>query len=234
MPGAVRPDDPDPLAALGGEERGARDALGLGRRRAVGRDGAAAGQIADDEILDPDDDLAGADGPPPASAAPGRRSLRGALRRLDALRLEALEARLVLVHLAELAVAAVALDELLLARDRLGLGVGVLGRARVALDALAVVGAVVAAERRQPPVAKLPDPGHGRVEEGPVVGGDEQRAARRRRCSSSHSRAAMSRWFVGSSRSSRSGSAITRRASAARVCSPPDSAAGGFGPLVRG
>ena len=37
----------------------------------------------------------------------------------------------------------------------------------------------------------------------------------------------MSRWFVGSSRSSRSGSAITSRASVARVCSPPDSAVGG-------
>ena len=38
----------------------------------------------------------------------------------------------------------------------------------------------------------------------------------------------MSRWFVGSSSSSRSGSAMTSRASEARVCSPPDSAVGGL------
>ena len=103
--------------------------------------------------------------------------LARALRRLDPLGLEALEACLVLVHLRELAVAAVALDELPLAGDRLGVRLGVLGRPRVALLALAVVGAVVAAERRQPAVAQLPDPGHGRVEERPVVRGDEQRAA---------------------------------------------------------
>ena len=82
-----------------------------------------------------------------------------------------------LVHLAELAMAPVALDELLLAGDLLGLRLDVLDRPRVALDALAVVGAVVAAERRQAPVAQLPDPGDGRVEERPVVRRDEQRAA---------------------------------------------------------
>ena len=101
------------------------------------------------------------------------RPARGASRRSAC---EPLEPRLVLVHLAELAMAAVALDELALAGDLLGLRVGVLGRARVALLALAVVGAVVAAERRQPSVAQLPDPGDGRVQERPVVGGDEQRA----------------------------------------------------------
>ena len=169
-----------------------------------------------------------ADRPPPASAACGRRRLARRLRRLDALRLEPLEPRLVLVHLGELAMAAVTLDELALARDRFGLRVRVLHRARVALLALAVVRRVVAAERRQPPVAQLPDARHRRVEERPVVRRDQQRPGRRRRCSSSHSSASRSRWFVGSSRSSRSGSAMTSRASAARVCSPPDSAVGGF------
>ena len=101
--------------------------------------------------------------------------MRPAFGRLAPLGLEPLEPRLVLVHLAELAVAPVALDELLLAGDRFGLGLDVLDRPRVALDALAVVGAVVAAERGQAPVAELPDPGHGRVEEGPVVRGDEER-----------------------------------------------------------
>ena len=81
-----------------------------------------------------------------------------------------------LVHLRELAVAPVALDELALARDLLGLRVGVLGRARVAFLALAVVRAVVAAERGQPSIAQLPDPGDRGVEERPVVRRDEQRA----------------------------------------------------------
>ena len=81
-----------------------------------------------------------------------------------------------LVLLAELAVAPVALDQLLLAGDLLGLRVDVLDGSRVALDALAVVGAVVAAERRQPPVAQLPDAVDRRVEERPVVRRHEERA----------------------------------------------------------
>ena len=52
----------------------------------------------------------------------------------------------------------------------------VLDRPRVPLVALAVVRAVVATERRQPPVAELPDAGHGRVEERPVVRRDQERA----------------------------------------------------------
>ncbi len=97
-------------------------------------------------------------------------------RGLAPVRLEPLEARLVLVHLAELAMAPVALDELALALDRLGLGLGILGGPGVALVALAVVRAVVAAERRQPAVAQLPDPRDRGVEEGAVVRRDEQRA----------------------------------------------------------
>ena len=56
--------------------------------------------------------------------------------------------------------------------------------------------------------------------------GRARRGSRRRRaiCSSrsSHSRLATSRWFVGSSRSSRSGSPPSARASEARVSSPPE------------
>ena len=80
-----------------------------------------------------------------------------------------------LVLLAELAVTPVALDQLLLAGDLLGLRVDVLDHPRVALDALPVVGAVVAAERRQLPVAQLPDAVDRGVEEGTVVRRDEQR-----------------------------------------------------------
>jgi len=82
----------------------------------------------------------------------------------------------VFVLLAELAMAPVALDEFLLAGDLLGLRVDVLDGASVPLDTLAVIGAVVAAERGQSAVAQLPDPVDGRVEEGPVVGRDDDRA----------------------------------------------------------
>ena len=81
-----------------------------------------------------------------------------------------------LVHLRELALAAVALDQLPLARDLPGLDGRVLRGALVALDALAVEGGVVATERGQPPVAQLPDPLDGSVEERAVVGCDEQGA----------------------------------------------------------
>ena len=104
---------------------------------------------------------------------PQRASL---LRRLDAFGLQPLEPCLVLVHLRELALAAVALDQLPLARDLPGLDGRVLRGALVALDALAVEGAVVAPERGQAPIAQLPDPLDRSVEECAVVGGDEQGA----------------------------------------------------------
>ena len=115
-------------------------------------------------------------GPPPASADCGRASRRDWPRRLAPVRLQPFEPRLVLVHLRELAVAAVALDELLFAGDLLGLRAGVLGGPRVAFLALPVIRAVVAAEDRQPAVAQLPDPGDGRVQERPVVRRDHERA----------------------------------------------------------
>ena len=104
------------------------------------------------------------------------RQFPARLRGLSPLGLETLEPSLVLVHLAELAVTPVALDQFLLARDRLGLRFDVLHRPGVAFDPLAVVGAVVAAERGQPPVAELPDPGDGGIEEGPVVRCHQERA----------------------------------------------------------
>ncbi len=98
-------------------------------------DRAAPGQVADDEVLDPDDDLAGARRPRRLRARPiGSRSLREPFGRLAPVGLEPLEPRLVLVHLAELAMAPIALDELPLALDRLRLRVDVLGGAGVALD----------------------------------------------------------------------------------------------------
>ena len=139
-----------------------------------GRTAPAPREVADDQVLDPNDDLAGTRGP-----ATGQRRLRQRqparlARRLAPLRLQPFEPRLVLVHLRELAMAAVALHELLFAGDLLGLRAGVLGRARVAFLALPVIRAVVAAEGREPPVAQLPDPGDGRVQECPVVRRDQE------------------------------------------------------------
>ena len=102
--------------------------------------------------------------------------MRPGLGGLDLRLLEAFQASLVLVHLGELAVAAVALDQLLFARDLVGLGRHVLVEAGVALGALAVVGGVVAAEHGQVPVAQLPDPLDRAVQERPVVGRDEERS----------------------------------------------------------
>ncbi len=132
-----------------------------------------------------------------------------------------------LVHLPVLALAAVRLDERLLLRDLDLAGLGVAAQARVPLLALAGVGRVVAAERGEAPVAQLPDAGHRRVEEGPVVGGDEEGAA-----------AAPDGLLEpldggrgpGGSSARRGGagprSATRRRASAARVCWPPESSSG--------
>ena len=176
LAGAVRADDPDPLAALGGEERGAGHHGRLGRGPAVDVVRAAPRQIADHGLLDADDDLARAARGIARERLARQREPASGPRRGALLRLQLLEPRLVLVHLRELAVAAVALHELAFARDLLGVRVGFLRRALVALRALAVVGGVVAAERGQLPVAQLPDARHGRVEECPVVRCHEQRA----------------------------------------------------------
>ena len=108
------------------------------------------------------------------------------------------------------------------ARGRsLGLGLGVLERPRVALLALAVVGACSRRGTRSAGGRGAPRSG-SRSRRGTPGHAMRPGATRRRlrRWSSSHSRASRSRWLVGSSSSSRSGSAITRRASDARVCSP--------------
>ena len=99
MPAPFGPDDADPVAALRGQERHARDDLRLGRRRAVGVDRAASRQVADGQVLDADDDLAG-----PRRAGADQRGLRqrqpaAGSRRLAPLRQQPLEPRLVLVHL---------------------------------------------------------------------------------------------------------------------------------------
>src|SRR5262245_28107177 len=78
------------------------------------------------------------------------------------------------MHLRELPMAAIALDELALAGDGVGLADGLLRGPDVALLALPVVGAVVAPEGRQPMVAQLPDAADRGVEEGPVMGRDQQ------------------------------------------------------------
>ena len=175
LPCPIRPDDPDPIAPLRGDERDPRHPVGDRRRRAIGGDGATPGQVADDEILDPDDDLARARRrPATGQRARGQPQLARGPWRLDPLRLEALEPGFVLVHLAELAVRAIPLDQLPLAFDRLLGCLGILGGPGVTLHPLAVIGTVVAAKDRQPPIAKLPDSRHRRVEEGAVVRGHEQ------------------------------------------------------------
>ena len=119
-----------------------------------------------------------------------------------------------LVHLAELAMAPVALDELLLAGDRLGLRLDVLDRPGVALLALAVVGACSRRGTRSAGGRAAPRPGSTVASRNArSCEATSSEPARRRRCSSSHSRASRSRWLVGSSSRSRSGSAMTRRAS---------------------
>ena len=176
LAGAVGPDDADPLPALRGEERRGRHGHGLRRLGTVGRHGPAARQVPHREVLEPDDQLARAHRPARERLAVEPQRARRLARRDDLLGPQLLEARLVLVHLHVLALAAVALDELHLALDRARLGLGLLLGAEVTLHALPVVRAVVAAEHRQAAVAELPDAGDGRVEERPVVRGDQQRA----------------------------------------------------------
>ena len=83
-------------------------------------------------------------------------------------------------------------------------------------------------EERRAAGLELEHRGRHRLEE-PAVVRDEDDARRRAtaaRCSS-HSRFSTSRWFVGSSRRSRSGSPASARASEARVSSPPEKVASG-------
>src|SRR5207248_1372162 len=135
--------DPDPFSPLGGEEWRPSDDPWFIRDRSVGGNGSATGEIPDRELLDPDRDLARAGRTLPDERSRPQRELPARLWRFPTFGLKPLQPRLVLVHLAELAMAAVALDELLLPGDRLGLVLDVLRHPRVALFALPVVGAVV-------------------------------------------------------------------------------------------
>jgi hypothetical protein len=132
LAGAVGTHDADPVTATRGEERGMGDPGGR--------------EVADDEVLHPDDRLARADRPSPDEPLARQSELPRCLGRLLLLREEALEPRLVLVHLRDLPVAPIRLDQLALAGDLLLVGVGALGGEGVALLALPVVGRVVAAE----------------------------------------------------------------------------------------
>jgi hypothetical protein len=82
--------------------------------------------------------------------------------------------RLVLVHLRVLALVPVDLDQGLLARDLAGPVMRLLGRAQVTLLALAGIGRVVAAERREVAITQLPDAVDRGVEEGAVVRSHEE------------------------------------------------------------
>src|SRR6185437_72726 len=113
-------DDADAIAALRGQERHVPHDLGLGRGLAIRPDRATPGEIADRQVLDTDDDLTR-----PRGSAPGQSRLRqgeparGA-RGFLALRLQSLQPSLVLVHLREFSMAAIALDQLLFAGDLFG------------------------------------------------------------------------------------------------------------------
>ncbi len=127
--------------------------------------------MSDDEVLGPKHHLGRARRRGPERPVEAQR--RPGLRHVDPV--EPREPGLVLVHLPVLALAAIRLDERLLARDLRIPRLGVPAQARVAGLALAGVRRVVAAEGRQAPVAKLPHARHRRVEEGTVVRGHEQR-----------------------------------------------------------
>ena len=91
-------------------------------------------------------------------------------------RLQGLQAGLVFVHLAVLALVAVLLDQLLLAGDLAGANLSLLGDPQVALVALTGIGGVTATERRQTSIAQLPDPRGRGVEECAVVRSHHQGA----------------------------------------------------------
>ena len=139
-----------------------------------------------------------------------------------------LETSLVLVHLGELALVAVQLDQLPLAGDLAGAVLGLLRGPQVAL--LALAGVARSSCRGTASTADRAAPRRGSPSRRGRRGRARPRAGCRgagRECSSSHSSAPRSRWFVGSSRSSSSGSDSSSRASAARVCSPPERFVGG-------
>ena len=98
--------------------------------------------------------------------------------------------------------------ELPLASDLLRPGRRVLDRPLVPFDALAMVRAVVASERRQPPIAQFPDPLDGRVQERAVVRGDQQR---RRRAAEGAPRATRGRRGRGGSSARRASAGRGRR-----------------------
>ena len=119
LAGAVRPDDPDPLARAGRRGTGTvATVTGSAASEPSGRERAAARQVADGEVLEPDDELAASGPGRPASALPGSWSALPAFGVSTRCSPELLQPRLVLVHLHVLALAPVALDELDLARDR--------------------------------------------------------------------------------------------------------------------
>ena len=167
---------------------------------------------------------------PPASAAtvePERRreDLRGASILSSRSRLQA---RLVLVHLHVLALAPVALDQLHLALDLLRPGSRPPSRpARPAPRA----GGGRRSSRRGTPSAGGPAAPRRGPPSRPGTPGRARRPAARRTAAGGAPPATRSPrcrggWWARRA-CSRSGSAMTRRASAARVCWPPESAVGG-------
>ena len=152
------------------------------------------------------------------------RQQRGLLARGPPLLLEPLDLRQLRLRLLGLRLlVAEPLDEALEPRDVVRDAVGRLRRVGRALRLLAPPDVPRPGEERRAAGLELE---HRRSSPPRGTSGRARRGSRRRRATasscSSHSRLATSRWFVGSSSSSRSGSPPSARASDARVSSPPE------------
>ena len=209
---AVRPDERDVLAPLDRERDVCEELLVAGGELdAVGLDDRAAAPLRLEELE--------------AEALRPPREQRDLAADLGPLLLEAADLRqLRLGALGEVLLVAEALDEALEAGD-VDVDSGCAGRRGRGQRAPPSRGASCARARRSRssgrPRARAPrsSPPRG-------TSGRGRRGRPRRRSTassrSSHSRLATSRWFVGSSRSRRSGSPPSARASEARVSSPPE------------
>ena len=168
LAGAIGSDDADPLAALRLETGHPGDgdrSVGAGRRGEP-----------DHRVADPDHQVARPSGALTAQSAARQGQGRTAPGCLHGRLAQGLQPPLVLVHLGELAMAAIALDQLLLTSHRASVDVGILVGSRIRRLALREVGREGPTEDAQVAVAQLPDPLDDRVEEGPVVGRDDDRA----------------------------------------------------------
>ena len=168
LAGAVRPDQPDAIAASSFQATDSGD----GHRGATGD----RGQVAAEHLVEADHDLGRARRRGTQEARPREAETAAPRGRRWLGRAKLLEAALVLVHLDVLALAPIALHELLFTRDGRARLADQAARPRIGSLPLQEVRGVAATEGGQAAVAQLPDPLHDVVQERPVVGGHEERA----------------------------------------------------------